>query len=186
MTIACVTRSGCGLIDDCLAEAVADLAARGFRLAGTVWVLPAAPHAHACDMDVRVLPDGPSRRISQPLGALSQGCRLDTDAVETLALAVESCVAGADLLIVNKFGKQEAAGRGLRQAIVMAVEAEIPVLIGVNGLNLPEFLAFVGDHAEQIAGKPEDIVFWACSKRLAAAATMPCPMPRESIPATTS
>ncbi len=169
MNIAYVTLSGRGLIDDCLAEAVADLEARGFRLAGTVRVLPADPHAHACDMDVRVLPDGPSRRISQPLGALSQGCRLDTDAVETLALAVESRIAGADLLVVNKFGKQEAAGRGLRQAIVMAIEADIPVLIGVNGLNLPEFLAFVGDHTEQIEGKPEDIVSWACTRRLATA-----------------
>jgi hypothetical protein len=72
VNIAYVTLSGRGQIDDCLAEAVADLEARGFRLAGTVRVLPADPHAHACDMDVRVLPDGPSRRISQPLGALSQ------------------------------------------------------------------------------------------------------------------
>jgi hypothetical protein len=169
MDIAYVTLSGRGLIDDCLAEAVADLEARGFRLAGTVRVLPADPHAHACDMDVRVLPDGPSRRISQPLGTLSQGCRLDTDAVETLALAVESRISGADLLVVNKFGKQEAAGRGLRQAIVMAIEADIPVLIGVNGLNLPEFLAFVGNQAVRIEATPEDIVRWASSERLARA-----------------
>lgn len=169
MNIAYVTLSGRGLIDDCLAEAVADLEARGFRLAGTVRVLPADPHSHACDMDVRVLPDGPSRRISQPLGALSKGCRLDTDAIETLSVAVESRIEGADLLIVNKFGKQEAAGRGLCQAIVMAIEADIPVLIGVNGLNLPELLAFAGDQAEQIEGKPEDIISWACSKRLAVA-----------------
>jgi hypothetical protein len=167
VNIAYVTLSGRGLIDDCLAEAVANLEARGFRLAGTVRVLPADPHAHACDMDVRVLPDGPSRRISQPLGMLSQGCRLDTDAVETLALAVESRIAGADLLVVNKFGKQEAAGRGLRQAIVMAIEADIPVLIGVNGLNLPEFLGFAADQAVRIEGRPESIVAWACSKRLA-------------------
>jgi hypothetical protein len=171
VNIAYVTLSGRGLIDDCLAEAVASLEAQGLRLAGTVRVLPAAPHSHACDMDVRVLPDGPSRRISQPLGALSQGCRLDTDAVETLALAVESRLEGADLLVVNKFGKQEAAGRGLRQAIVLAIEAGIPVLIGVNGLNLPELLAFAGDQAVRIEGTPEDIVFWANSKRRTKAQT---------------
>ncbi len=170
MKIAYVTLSGRGLIDDCLAEAVAELEGCGFRLAGTVRVLPADPHSHACDIDVRVLPDGPSRRISQPLGALSKGCRLDADAIETLSVAVESRIAGADLLVVNKFGKQEAAGRGLRQAIVMAIDADIPVLIGVNGLNLSEFLDFVGDQAEQIEGKPEEIVSWVCSKCLAAAA----------------
>lgn len=170
MKIAYVTLSGRGLIDDCLAEAVAELEGCGFRLAGTVRVLPADPHSHACDIDVRVLPDGPSRRISQPLGALSKGCRLDADAIETLSVAVESRIAGADLLVVNKFSKQEAAGRGLRQAIVMAIDADIPVLIGVNGLNLSEFLDFVGDQAEQIEGKPEEIVSWVCSKCLAAAA----------------
>lgn len=160
MTIAYVTLSGRGLIDDCLAEAVAALESLGLRLAGTVRVLPADPHAHACDMDVRVLPDGPQRRISQPLGSWSQGCRLDSDAVETLSLAVESRIAGADLLIVNKFGKQEAAGRGLRQAIVMAIETDIPVLIGVNGLNLPDLLAFTGDQAVRITATPEGIVAW--------------------------
>lgn len=161
MKIAYVTLSGRGLIDDCIAEAVATLEARGLRLAGTVRVLPSDPHSHACDMDIRVLPDGPSRRISQPLGSQSHGCRLDTGAIETLSVAVEARLIGADLLVVNKFGKQEASGRGLCQAIVMAVEAGIPVLVGVNGLNLPEFLAFAGHCAVPLAGTPEAIISWA-------------------------
>lgn len=169
MRIAYVTLSGRGLIDDCLAEAVAELEARGMRLAGTVRVLPSDPRSHACDMDVRVLPDGPSRRISQPLGTLSTGCRLDTEAIETLSFAVEQRVLGADLLVINKFGKQEAAGRGLCQAIASAVEADIPVLVGVNGLNLPEFLSFVGPDARQLGGTPEEILAWALTLEVAEA-----------------
>lgn len=161
MKIAYVTLSGRGLIDDCIAEAVARMEARGLRLAGTVRVLPADPHSHACDMDIRVLPDGPSRRISQPLGTLSTGCRLDTQAIEALSVAVERRVPGADLLVVNKFGKQEASGRGLCQAIAQAAEAGIPVLVGVNGLNLPEFLAFAGGGATRLDGSPEAILSWA-------------------------
>lgn len=164
MKIAYVTLSGRGLIDDCIAEAVAVLEARSLRLAGTVRVLPSDPHSHACDMDIRVLPDGPSRRISQPLGSQSHGCRLDTGVIETLSVAVEARLTGADLLVVNKFGKQEASGRGLCQAIAMAVEAGIPVLVGVNGLNLPEFLAFAGDEARRLEGTPEAIVAWAVAE----------------------
>jgi hypothetical protein len=167
VNIAYIMLSGRGLIDDCLAEAVASIETLGLRLAGTVRVLPADPYSHACDMDVRVLPDGPSRRISQPLGVLSQGCRLDAEAIETLSL--ERRIEGADLLVVNKFGKQEAAGRGLCQAIVMAIDASIPVMIGVNGLNLAEFLAFAGDQAIRIEATPEAIVFWANAMRRAKA-----------------
>lgn len=164
MKIAYVTLSGRGLIDDCIAEAVAVLEARGLRLAGTVRVLPSDPHSHACDMDIRVLPDGPSRRISQPLGSQSRGCRLDTGVIETLSVAVEARLTGADLLVVNKFGKQEGSGRGLCQAIAMAVEAGIPVLVGVNGLNLPEFLTFASGEASQLEGTPEAIVSWAMAE----------------------
>lgn len=171
MSIAYLTLCGRGLIDDCLAEAVADLEKRGFRLAGTVRVLPADPRSHACDMDVRALPDGPSLRISQPLGTQSRGCRLDAAVIETLSLAVERRVEGADLLVINKWGKQEAAGRGLRQAIIMAVEAGIPVVVGVNEMNEPEFLAFAGDQAERLAGTPEAIVSWAEARRLTVAET---------------
>ncbi len=169
MRIAFLTLSGRGLIDDCLAEAVADLEERGFRVAGTVRVLPADPRSHACDMDVRVVPDGPSLRISQPLGPVSRGCRLDAEVIETLALAVERRVQAADLLVINKFGKQEAAGRGMRQAIILAVEAGIPVVVGVNEMNVPDFLTFAGYQAERLAGTPEAVVSWAAARRLTVA-----------------
>ena len=172
MSIAYLTLSGRGLIDDCLAEAVADLDARGYRLAGTVRVLPADPRSHACDMDVRALPDGPSLRISQPLGTQARGCRLDAAVIETLSLAVESRVPGADLLVINKWGKQEAAGRGLRQAIVMAVEAGIPVVVGVNEMNVPEFLEFAGDQAERLPGTPDGIVSWTEAQRFSLVETL--------------
>jgi hypothetical protein len=148
MKIAYVTMQGRGRIDDLLAEVVRSFEDDGLRLAGTVRVKPADPSGHPCDMDLRVLPDGPGFRISQPLGPMAKGCRLDGGVMEAIAAEVETRMAGAELLIVNKFGKLEAQGRGLCPAITMAMEIGIPTLVGVNEMNLPDFHAFSDGAAE--------------------------------------
>ena len=55
-----------------------------------------------------------------------------------------------DLLIINKFGREEAHGRGLRPVITEALIAEIPLLIGVSTRNLCDFLTFVGDSVKRL------------------------------------
>jgi hypothetical protein len=161
MQIAFVTIEGRGLIDDCLSEAVALLQARGLRLAGTVRALPVNHHAHPCDTDIRILPGGPLHRISQPLGQGSRGCRLDTGAIEGVAADVEARLGGCDILVVNKFGKQECLGRGLRPAIVRALDLGVPVIVGVNVLNLKAFLEFVDGLATRLDARAACVVAWA-------------------------
>ena len=103
---------------DLLLAGLADaLAAEGVRAVGTVQINTECGGDGPCDMDVRVLPDGPILRISQSLGAGARGCRLDPGALETAIGQCEARLEGAQLLIVNKFGKQEAAGRKCRRAI---------------------------------------------------------------------
>jgi hypothetical protein len=65
-----------------------------------------------------------------------------------------------DLLIINKFGKEEAHGRGLRPVIAEALIADIPLLIGVSTRNLRDFLAFVGDSATLLRPDIEAITAW--------------------------
>jgi hypothetical protein len=161
MRLGYVTLQGRGRIDDCLSDAVALMEAAGLRLAGTVRVLAADHRAHPCDMDLRVLPDGPRYRISQALGTGSRGCRLDPEQIETLSADVETRIPRSDLLVVNKFGKQECQGRGLRPAIVQALDQELPVLVGVNGLNLRDFLAFSTGVAVPLDADPGAILSWA-------------------------
>ena len=55
-----------------------------------------------------------------------------------------------DMLIINKFGREEAHGRRLRAVIAEALIAEIPLVIGVSTQNLCDFLTFVGDSATAI------------------------------------
>lgn len=150
MNLAYITVRGRGRTDDLLAEVVRSFEDDGLRLVGTVRAKPADQSGHPCDMDLRVLPDGPGFRISQPLGPMAKGCRLDGGVIEAIAAEVEARMAGADLLIVNKFGKLEAQGRGLCPAIAMAMDKSIPVLVGVNEMNVPDFLAFSDGAAEAL------------------------------------
>lgn len=84
------------------------------------------------------------------LGAASTGCRLDQSALEeAVGLVASRLDEGMDLLIVNKFGKHEAEGRGFRTVIAESIALEIPVLIGLNALNLEAFLDFAGLAAER-------------------------------------
>ena len=163
MTLAFVTISGRGRTDDLIAEAVRIFEADGLRLAGTVRARPIEPGGHPCDMDLRVLPNGPGFRISQPLGTGSKGCRLDGGVIESIAAAVETRLPGADLLIVNKFGKQEAQSRGLCPAITMAMDMGTPTLVGVNQKNTPDFAMFSGGIAEHLSPNLGAIRAW-CAK----------------------
>ena len=161
MQIGYVSLPGKGATDACLAQAVALLAARGLPMAGTVQTNPQRAGRHVCDMDVQVLPDGPVLRISQDLGAGARGCRLNGGALEDAVTAVARRLDDAALLVVNKFGKQEATGRGLVPAIAEAVDRGLPVLVGVNGLNLPAFLDFAAGLAQALPTDPEAIADWA-------------------------
>ncbi len=155
-----VTATGRGAIDACLAEAVTRMEAAGIRLAGTVQTNIARADRAVCDMDIRVLPDGPVFRISQDLGVGARGCRLDPGALESAVTEVEARLDGAALLIVNKFGKQEAEGRGLVNVIADATARGIPVIVGVNRLNLPVFLSFADGLAAPLPTDPQAIADW--------------------------
>ena len=65
-----------------------------------------------------------------------------------------------DLLIIDKFGREEAHGRGLRSVIAAALIAEIPLLIGVSTRNLCDFLTFVGDSTTRLKPDTEAITAW--------------------------
>ena len=61
---------------------------------------------------------------------------------------------GADILVINKFGKHEAEGHGFRDVIADALVNNIPVLVGLNQLNLDAFKEFAG--GLEVVLKPEE------------------------------
>lgn len=160
MKIAYVTLQGRGRTDELIASVAERLTAKGLRLAGTVQSNHDRPDRKKCDMDLRVLPDGPTVRISEDRGELARGCILDSGALEQTVFEVERRLDGADILIVNKFGKRESEGKGLAPVIAEALHRDMPVLVGVNGLNLAAFLAFAGEEIEGLATCPDIVTDW--------------------------
>lgn len=160
MKIAYTMAPGRGDTDLLLSRLADTLASQSYTTCGTVQINTDRA-CGPCDMDVRVLPDGPILRISQDLGLGSKGCRLDPAALETAAgLAEARLDRNVDILIINKFGKHEADGRGFRTIIAAALELEIPVLVGVTALNLAAFKEFVGPEAVHLEPSDEPIREW--------------------------
>ena len=147
---------GRGELDPLLHRVALAAIAQGHRVAGIVQINSDRPGCARCDMDAVVLPDGPVIRISQSLGREARGCRLDA----------EGCLAqGVDLLIVNKFGKQEASGRGFRPVIAAALETGADVLVGVNPLNLNALQMFTGGTADALKADATVLLDWIAARQ---------------------
>ena len=161
MLLAHTMSSARGALDPLLHDVALTAIAKGVRVGGMVQVNSDRPGCARCDMDGLVLPTGPVIRISQNLGAGSRGCRLDAAGLEHAAGHVRAGIeAGLDLLIVNKFGKQEAAGAGFRPLIAEALTNGAAVLVGVNGLNRAALDAFTGGMAVALKPCPATLLAW--------------------------
>lgn len=172
MKIAYTMAPGQGDTDLILFALASAIIRRGGRPVGTVQINTKREGINRCDMDVRILPDGETIRISQTLGCESRGCRLDPDALERAVGRVEAELAkGADCLIVNKFGKHEAEGRGFRPVIADALARDIPVLVGINGLNQDAFIDFVDGIATELVPELTALEEWFRSAFTDGAAT---------------
>lgn len=151
---------------DLLLHALAQrLMHNGYRPAGTVQVNTDRADARRCDMDVLVLPDGPTVRISQSLGRAARGCRLDASALETAVQMTQAHLEESDFLIVNKFGKHEAEGRGFRDVIADALARDLAVLVGLNTLNKSAFLEFAGGEAAFLEPRSDALFGWLTENR---------------------
>ncbi len=168
MQIAYTMAEGRGDTDLVLAELADKLIAAGWRTSGVVQINSDRDCGHRCDMDVRVLPDGPVVRISQDLGREARGCRLDPEALEqSVSLVRERLKAGADVLIVNKFGKHEADGRGFRETIGEALAEGIAVIVGLNAINAAAFADFTDGLAVRLPSEVGALHDWLMQARAA-------------------
>jgi nucleoside-triphosphatase THEP1 len=150
--------------DAVLASAARVLAALGYRLAGAVQHNPTRPDRCRCDMVLEDLSTGRAVAISEDRGPAARGCRLDPAALEQLVGAAASGLeTGADLLIVNRFGKREAEGCGFRAVIEQAVTSGIPVLVAVSAANLDSWNAFAGGLDQRLEPNLAPAIRWCRS-----------------------
>ena len=152
-----------GEADRILARLARDLSAAGLRVAGAIQINTDLGADCACDMDVLILGEEEQPiRISQSLGGGSTGCRLDAGALELAAARVGARLHGAELLILPKFGRQEAVGRGFRAVIAQAVAEELPVLLHVPPEQRDAFAGFCEGMGERV--DPAELAGWCVAR----------------------
>jgi hypothetical protein len=67
---------------------------------------------------------------------------------------------GAEVVLINKFGAQEAAGSGLRAEMGLVVLAGVPLLTAVGGRFLPEWQHFTGGEGTLLEPTLESVLAW--------------------------
>jgi hypothetical protein len=127
--------------DAILRDFAFDLNARGYRAVGLVQTghhCPDAPKLSAV-----LVHTGEELQLFQNLGTCATGSRLEVgrllDAGAQVASAIEQ---GADLVIVNRFGRQEREGKGLCYLVERALSADIPVVIAVPSHRFADWIRF--------------------------------------------
>lgn len=157
---------GRGAVDVLLAEAAEALEARGLCVRGVVQCNFEYDPARRCHMDLRILGSDHLVRISQERGIHAKGCRLDTQGLAEAVFHVEAGLeaGGTDLLIVNKFGKQECDGEGFRDVIGRAMLADVPVLTSCGPGHRDGLLEFSGGMATELPADMAQIVDWCMAQ----------------------
>jgi len=144
--------------DEILREFAAELNGRGYRAVGLVQLGHHCVDANLCAMLVHT---GEKLPLFQDLGSCSAGCRLDVgqllDAGQRIANAIDE---GADLLIVNRFGRQECEGNGLSYLVERALSADIPVVIAVPSHRFADWIKFADGMSVKLRCSREALDGW--------------------------
>jgi nucleoside-triphosphatase THEP1 len=150
-------------VDEILAAIAKRLRIDGYALAGAVQHNTDEAGRPCADMRIEDLSSGRMMDISNPK-TTGTGCRLDATALEDVAGIVAGGLEGAvDLVILNRFGKQEIGGNGFRAMMENAVAREIPLLTVLNGVHRPAWDGFASGMAETLPADAGAIERWCRS-----------------------
>jgi molybdate transport system ATP-binding protein len=133
-------------VDRLLADFAGDLLRTGERVGGIVQQNLKDEGGRRVGMQMIDLSTGRRISICQSLGRGASACKLDPAGLAEASLVITRAIEDrAALIVVNKFSKQEAAGRGLRSELADAVIAGLPVLTAVPVNCVDAWTAFTGD-----------------------------------------
>jgi hypothetical protein len=130
--------------DAVLREFAADVNAQGFRVVGMVQAGQCADSS----LSAVLIHSGEKLLLAQDFDPSASGCRLDIDRLRDAGSRVADALgSGADLLIINRFGKRERDGKGLGYLIERARNAGMPVVIAVSSHRVADWTIFAGETA---------------------------------------
>lgn len=144
-----------------LTDFARQIAEAGGRVAGVTQARALDEATGRSRIVLRDVTDGTLYSISQDLGPGSVACNLDTSELAQACASIERAVStGADLVVISKFSKQEAARGGLSDAFRAAMAAKVPVVTAVSPHYLEEWRDFAGPLAEFVAPEREALADW--------------------------
>jgi Protein of unknown function (DUF2478) len=118
-------------------------------------------HLENPELSVIMLPGGDVVRLAHESTAHGAGCRLDiqqlADLSKRLSVALND---GADLVIINRFGRSEVEGGGLVDLIAQALDADVPVLIAVPDQRFSAWIKFSDGMNVRLACHREALDRW--------------------------
>jgi hypothetical protein len=149
--------------DATFSRTVAACRSHGLSLAGVLQHRAFEDPSRKCDVILEDLATGNRIPLFEDRGEGATGCRLDTAALAQVTADIErSLENNPGLLILNKFGKVEAGGEGLRDLIARAIDRDIPVIIGVPTRNLNAWRSFAGEFSVELSADAEKVWIWLC------------------------
>jgi nucleoside-triphosphatase THEP1 len=146
---------------DLLADFVQRRRRQGLRVAGIIEIAARTASGACGSLSVVDLATGERIAITQNLGSGSTACNLDPAGLaEACAAAQRAIEAGADLVVLSKFGKLEAGRGGLCGAFASAIDAELPIVTTVNPVMREDWTRFAGDLADDVVADAEALESW--------------------------
>ena len=125
--------------DAVLREFAVDLNARGLRAVGMVQAGQCADSS----LSAVLLHNGERLGLALNFDANASGCRLDLPRLQEAGARIAGALeGGADVLIINRFGKRERDGHGLSYLIARALGAAIPVVIAVSRQSFAHWIKY--------------------------------------------
>jgi hypothetical protein len=144
--------------DDILRSFAMEVRARGHRVTGLVQL---DGHCSDGQLAVMVLHTGERIGLLENRGTGAKGCRLDVQRLLNAGSKVADAIGdGADLVVINRFGKQEQGGKGLRFLIEQALGAEIPVVVAVAQSAFPAWTQFSDGMSVKLACNTRALRAW--------------------------
>jgi len=127
-----------------------------------------------CQIEAILLPTGERIELSQRLGPHSHSCSIDTGRLAQAAVHLQNGIlAGSDLVVINRFGKLEAEGKGLLDELAQAVAVDTPVVIAVPEHRFGDWLHFSGRMSVKLACTSSSLQRWWNSVTGGAAGSAP-------------
>jgi hypothetical protein len=160
-------------VDAMLADSVQRIRESGIRVSGLLQRFGHRLTNGKRSMWLRDIATGKTLRLDRPATPDTAGLLIDPAALTRAAALMRRAIAsGADLVVVNRFGKAEADGAGLRAEIAAAIGSGAIVLIPVRFTLLDDLEGFLGSTAPLVLPSADAIVNWsthAAGRRFATA-----------------